>query len=104
MRIDKLLWYLRLTRSRTLAQALAEAGHIRLNGRRIDRAHQKIATGDVLTIPWGNSVQVVELLAMPIRRGPAPEARAHYRVLDAAADHPIAASEIDTLQEGSLQP
>jgi len=104
MRIDKLLWYLRLTRSRNLAQALAEDGHIRVNGRRIDRSHQKIVTGDVLTIPLGNGVQVLELLAMPVRRGPAPEARAHYRVLDGTADHPIAAGEIDTLQEGSLQP
>jgi len=104
MRIDKLLWYLRLARSRNVAQALAEAGHIRVNGRRVDRAHQKIAAGDVLTIPLGNSVQVLELTAMPVRRGPAPEARAHYRVLDGTADDPIAAGAIDTFQEGFSQP
>lgn len=104
MRIDKLLWYLRLTRSRNLAQALAEQGHIRVNGRRIDRSHQKIVAGDVLTIPLGTGVQVLELLAMPVRRGPAPEARAHYRVLDGMGDNPIAAGGIDTRQEGSLQP
>jgi ribosome-associated heat shock protein Hsp15 len=104
MRIDKLLWYLRLARSRSAAQALAEEGHIRLNGRRIDRSHQKIVAGDILTIPWGHSVHVVELLTLPVRRGPAPEARSHYRVLDGTAAHPIAAGAIDTFQEGFSQP
>lgn len=104
MRIDKLLWYLRLAPSRNAAQTLAENGHIRLNGRRIDRSHQKIAMGDVLTLPLGKSVQVIELLALPIRRGPAPEARAHYRVLDGTAADPIAAGAIDTFQEGFSQP
>lgn len=104
MRIDKLLWYLRLARTRTVAQALAEGGHIRVNGRRVDRAHLKIGTGDVLTVPVGQGVQVFELLALPVRRGPAPEARTHYRVLDATAADPIAAGAIVTFQEGFPQP
>jgi ribosome-associated heat shock protein Hsp15 len=104
MRIDKLLWYLRLARTRTVAQAMAEEGHIRVNGRRIDRAHCKIDTGDVLTVPLGQAVLVLELVALPVRRGPAPEARSHYRVLDATAGDPIAAGAIDTFQEGFPQP
>ena len=75
MRIDKLLWYLRLAGSRTIAQAMAEEGHIRLNGRRVDRAHLKVSAGDVLVVPLGLRVRVIELLALPARRGPAPEAR-----------------------------
>jgi len=93
MRLDKLLWYLRLAKTRPVAQAMAEEGHIRLNGRRTDRAHQKIAAGDVLTIPVGTGAQVIEVLALPRRRGPAPEAQACYRVLDAAPVDPIAAAE-----------
>ncbi len=104
MRIDKVLWYLRLARSRSIAQALVEDGHLRLNGRRIDRAHQKVATGDVLTIPWGQSVQVLELLALPVRRGPAPEARAHYRVLDGTGVDPIGAPRSAEFEEGFPQP
>lgn len=104
MRIDKLLWYLRLARSRSIAQVMAEEGHMRVNGRRIDRAHHKIAVGDVLTVPVGQGVQVFELLVHPTRRGPAPEARAHYRVLDGTGDLPIAAGAIDTFQEGFPQP
>lgn len=105
MRIDKLLWYLRLARSRSVAQAMAEDGHLRLNGRRVDRAHQKVAMGDVLTVPTGFSVQVLELLALPVRRGPAPEARSHYRVLDGTGVDPIGAARSDAFEEeGFPQP
>ena len=92
MRIDKLLWFLRLARSRNLAQALVEEGHIRLNGRRIERSHQKIAVGDVLTVPLAQGVRVIEVLSLPVRRGPAPEAQSCYRVLDVTGANPIAAA------------
>ena len=38
MRIDKLLWYLRLAKTRSIAQRLVAEGHIRRNGARVDRA------------------------------------------------------------------
>jgi ribosome-associated heat shock protein Hsp15 len=105
MRIDKALWFLQLARTRAIAQAMAEEGHIRLNGRRVDRAHQKVAAGDVLVIPLGAKVRVVELLALPQRRGPAPEAQSCYRVLDERGVLPIAAStNRNDAAEGDLQP
>lgn len=82
MRIDKLLWYLRLARSRSAAHTLAEAGHMRINGKRVERAHQKVAPGDVLTLPVREGVRVLAIETLPHRRGPAPEAQACYRVLD----------------------
>ncbi len=88
MRIDKLLWFLRFARSRTLAQAMALQGHVRLNGKRIDKAHQAVAAGDILTLPLGRRVLVIEVLALPQRRGPAPEAQSYYRVLDETARSP----------------
>ncbi|WP_298199548.1 RNA-binding S4 domain-containing protein [Novosphingobium sp.] len=91
MRLDKLLWFLRFTRTRPLAQALAETGHIRLNGRRAERSAQPVGVGDVLVLPLPAGVRVIEILALPARRGPAPEAQACYRVLDAAPANPIAA-------------
>jgi len=91
MRIDKLLWYLRLARTRGIAQEMAEDGHMRVNGRRVERAHHKVGAGDVLTMPRGMDVLVIELTALPTRRGPAPEAREHYRVLDGGDANPIAA-------------
>jgi ribosome-associated heat shock protein Hsp15 len=104
MRIDKLLWYLRLAKTRGVAQAMAEEGHIRLNGRRVDRAHQKVASGDVLTVPLGPRVRVIELLGLPTRRGPAPEAQSCYRVLDEGGAFPIAAASTNDAAEGDLQP
>ena len=91
MRIDKLLWYLRLAKTRAIAQTMAAEGHIRLNGRRVERAHQKVGVGDVLVIPIGSQVRVVELLSLPLRRGPASEAQSCYRTLDEAGAFPIAA-------------
>lgn len=91
MRVDKLLWFLRLAKTRPIAHTLAEEGHMRVNGRRIERAHHKIAAGDVLTIGTPAGVKVIEIIALPVRRGPASEAQACYRVLDGMAAHPIAA-------------
>lgn len=92
MRIDKLLWFLRLAKTRPIAQAMAEAGHMRLNGRRIERAHQKIVAGDVLTLSTPGGVRVIEIRALPERRGPPSEAQGCYRVLDGGTADPIAAA------------
>ena len=89
LRIDKLLFFLRLVRTRSLAQALVGAGHIRIAGRRIERASHGVAVADVVTIPLGSGVLVFELLALPTRRGPSDEARACYRALDGAMPHDV---------------
>ena len=106
MRIDKLLWFLRLAKTRTIAQGLAEEGHMRLNGRRVDRAHLKVGCGDVLVIPLPGGVRVIEVLALPVRRGPAAEAQACYRVLDENRAYLIAApfEPYNHAAEGDLQP
>lgn len=107
MRLDKLLWFLRLAHSRSFAQDWIRAGHFRLNGRRVERASAVIKPGDVLVLPLRQSVTVIEVLALPVRRGPAAEARACYRALDDALDerraNPIAAATSIT-PEGTLPP
>jgi ribosome-associated heat shock protein Hsp15 len=92
VRIDKLLWFLRFTKTRPLAQEMAEDGHIRLNGRRVERSAQRVGTGDVLVLPLHGGVRVIEVLTLPSRRGPASEAQECYRVLDAGGSNPIAAA------------
>ena len=82
MRIDKLLFFLRFAKSRTLAQDWAEAGHIRVNGRRVEKASLSIAVGDVITLPMGKAVVAFKLLSMPVRRGPACEAGLCYQRID----------------------
>lgn len=90
-RIDRLLWMLRLTRTRGAAQELVAEGHIRLNGRRVVRAAQAIGAGDVLTLPLGPTVHVVEIVTVPTRRGPAAEACTHYREIASASQQDGAA-------------
>lgn len=97
IRIDKLLWFLRLSRTRGLAQALVAEGHVRLNGRRVERVAQPVAVGDVLVLPLRQGVLAIELASLPERRGPAPEAQACYRVLDEGPANPIAAQATRTL-------
>jgi ribosome-associated heat shock protein Hsp15 len=82
VRLDKLLWFLRLARTRTRAQTWIGEGHIRRNGARVERQGQAIAVGDVLTLPLPHAVLVIEVTALPNRRGPAAEAESCYRVLD----------------------
>ena len=105
MRIDKLLWFLRFTKTRGIAQAMVGAGHIRLNGRRIERAHQGVGIGDVLVLPLMSGVRIIEVLSLPGRRGPVGEAQSCYRALDEATPNPLAARPIVAiLAEGDLQP
>jgi ribosome-associated heat shock protein Hsp15 len=86
MRLDRLLFTLRFARSRTLAQRWIAEGHIRRNGERVTRQDLEVLVGDVLTLPLRSRVLVIELLALPARRGPPDVARACYRALDAGLD------------------
>jgi ribosome-associated heat shock protein Hsp15 len=88
MRLDRLLWFLRFAKTRSAAQRWIAEGHIRRNGERVTRQDQPIVVGDVLTLPLRTRVLPIEILALPARRGPATEAGACYRPLDAAGRAP----------------
>ena len=81
MRLDKFLFFARLTKTRTLAQKIVGEGRIRLNGQNVTRAHTDVSPGSVITIPLHGSVHVIQVEALPNRRGPADEARGTYREL-----------------------
>jgi ribosome-associated heat shock protein Hsp15 len=78
LRLDKFLWFARIVKTRALAQALAEQGRLRLNGRRIDRAHAPVRPGDVLSFALRGAVRVLRVESLPARRGPPAEARLSY--------------------------
>ena len=67
LRIDKFLWFVRLAPSRGAAAALAEAGHVRLDGRRVDRAHACVRVGSVLSLPHGTGARVVRVYVKQLR-------------------------------------
>jgi ribosome-associated heat shock protein Hsp15 len=78
MRLDKFLWFTRLTKTRSFAQEVAEAGHMRVDGRVVDQAHSIVRVGNILSFPLYGRVRIIRIEALPTRRGPAPEARACY--------------------------
>lgn len=92
LRLDKFLWFVRLTPNRSSAQALAERAIIRLNGRRVDRAHTPVRIGDLITLPQGDLIRVIRVERLPERRGGAPEAQTCYSAIvpgiDPAMDLP----------------
>jgi ribosome-associated heat shock protein Hsp15 len=83
-RLDKWLWHARVVKARTSAAALAEAGHVRINGVRERSPGHAIKPGDVLTIRLDRTVRVVKVLGFAERRGDATAARALYEELHVA--------------------
>jgi ribosome-associated heat shock protein Hsp15 len=81
VRLDNVLWRLRLAKTRPLAQKTIAKGHIRINRMRITKRHHIVRVGDILTMPLGSNVRTLELLDLPQRRGPAEEAQGHYRII-----------------------
>ncbi len=82
MRLDKFLWFVRLVKTRGLAQKLIEEGHLRIDGRPTGRSATEVKIGSVLTFPLDDRIRVLRIEALPARRGPAPEAQACYTELN----------------------
>ncbi|MDP9423528.1 MAG: RNA-binding S4 domain-containing protein [Pseudomonadota bacterium] len=86
MRLDRYLFFIRLAKSRTLAQGLIEAGHVRIDGKRVAKTSEEVRIGSVIALPLHGKVRVLRVLALPVRRGPAGEARSCYDEIGEAAD------------------
>ena len=82
------LWYARLAKTRSAAQDMARAGLIRLDGRRIERAHVAVRIGSVIALVQGGRVRVLRVAAVPARRGPPAEALTLYDELAKPVDVP----------------
>jgi ribosome-associated heat shock protein Hsp15 len=85
MRIDRFLWFVRIAKSRDVAQAMAEQGRMRIDGRPVDRAHAAVRVGNILTFMKAGDVRVVRVEALPARRGPPHEAQLCYAELETMA-------------------
>ncbi|MEP0189388.1 MAG: S4 domain-containing protein [Erythrobacter sp.] len=84
LRLDRLLVYLRFARTRSAARKMIEGRALRRNRIRVERVSENVAIGDVLTVPVGKDVRVIEVLALPERRASPALAKSHYRELDRA--------------------
>jgi ribosome-associated heat shock protein Hsp15 len=76
-RLDKWLWYARFFKTRALATQSVVGGKVKVNGERVKPAHD-LRPGDRLTISIQENTLEVEVLALPMRRGPASTAASCY--------------------------
>jgi len=81
VRIDRFLFFIRLVKSRTLAQGIVEQGHVRIDGKRVEKSSEEVRAGSVIALPLHERVRVLRVLQLPTRRGPAAEARTCYEEL-----------------------
>ena len=88
-RIDLWLWRARLTKTRGGAARWVAEGGVRLIrngvGRIVDKPSTGVGAGDVLVLPGLRGVQTVRVVALGMRRGPPPEARALYAEVEGDA-------------------
>jgi ribosome-associated heat shock protein Hsp15 len=83
LRVDKWLWAARFYRTRTLAAAAIEAGHVHVNGERV-KTSRAVHTGERVTVRKGGLAWDVEVLGVAERRGSACDAAKLYAESDAS--------------------
>ena len=88
MRIDRFLFFIRLVKSRTLAQHIIDGGHVRIDGKRVEKPSEDVRVGSIVALPLHGQVRVLRVVELPERRGPAAEARACYEELGVDAKSP----------------
>jgi ribosome-associated heat shock protein Hsp15 len=102
-RIDKWLWHARVVRTRTAATALANTGHVRVNGERIDSASRNVRIGDVVTIALDRAVRVLKVAGFAEARGSAVLAAAIFEDLQPLAPRGAAADQPSSLPPGQRE-
>jgi len=106
-RLDQWLWFARMFKTRTLAGKVVRSGKVRVNSIKQNKASTMVAPGDVLTFPRADAIMVLEVVALGIRRGPAPEAQLLYTDITPApppADDKKAAHNVAIRKAGSGRP
>lgn len=97
VRLDKWLWAARFYKTRALAQAAIEAGHVRLAGER-PKASREVRLEDVLTLRINDLEWVVIVRKLSQQRGPASVARELYVETEASL-----ATRLENMERRRLQ-
>lgn len=84
-RIDKWLWHVRLFKTRSLASDAVSGGKVKLDGDRVKPAHE-VRVGQLVAISQGDRAIEVQVVSLPPRRGPAPEAQTCYAETPASVE------------------
>ncbi|MGF9565830.1 RNA-binding S4 domain-containing protein [Neorhizobium sp. JUb45] len=80
-RIDKWLFFTRMAKSRSLAQALLNSGHVRVNGLPIRKPSFEVKAGDKVELSLERRDLILVVRSAGERRGPFEEARQLYEDL-----------------------
>lgn len=80
MRIDKFLKVSRLVKRRTVANEVADAGRITVNGRQV-KASYAVKVGDVIEVGFGNRPIKAKVLSLDVPVGK-EIAREMYEILE----------------------
>ncbi|MGE6699139.1 RNA-binding S4 domain-containing protein [Hyphomonas sp. NPDC076900] len=87
LRLDIWLWRARFFKTRALSTAHIKGHGVRLSHRgqirKTDKPGAALTVGDVVTFGKAGRIYCIEVLDLGDRRGPAEEARALYRPLEA---------------------
>ena len=71
-----------MTGAQIVVQALIEQGHVRIDGKRVEKPSEEVRVGSVIALPLHGQVRVLRVTSLPARRGPAAEARLAYEEID----------------------
>ena len=97
-RLDKWLWHARFYKTRSIATQAINGGKVHLNGERVKPAH-RVRIGDRVSLALQGLVAEFEVLGLPERRGPASEAKTHYRESPASAERRLKLREQQRLAD-----
>ena len=79
IRLDQLLYYLRLFKTRGIATRVIEKGSCKVNNFVVKKKNKVIYIGDIVSIKNEKLTKQIKILKIPLRRGPFKEAIIHYK-------------------------
>ena len=77
-RLDKWMWFARVTKTRTLATELVAGGKVRINGARVEKAAAQVKLGDTVSVVTRERMRVLVVSGFAERRGSAEVAAALF--------------------------
>ncbi|RWX75068.1 RNA-binding S4 domain-containing protein [Neorhizobium lilium] len=100
-RIDKWLFFTRMAKSRSIAQALVNSNNVRVNGELVPRPSFEVKPGDKVSLKLERRDLVLVVKAGGERRGPFEEARLLY---DDLTPPPEEVKKLSLFEQAQRQP